>query len=96
MIELGEDSTVEFKMASFTKKGVSTPRRESIANELAALVTAVVAHLSLAFRIVAMFRKCLERKWMHWKFSSMKFAQIVFDRSFDSLLNGSHCQMDFQ
>ena len=35
-IELGEDSTVEFKMVSFTKKGVSTPRRESIANELAA------------------------------------------------------------
>ena len=35
-IELGEDSTVEFKMASFTKKGVRTPRRDSIANELAA------------------------------------------------------------
>ena len=36
-IELGEDSRVEFKEAGFTGSRVSAPRRESIADELAAL-----------------------------------------------------------
>lgn len=36
-IELGEDSRVEFKEARFTGSRVSAPRRESVADELAAL-----------------------------------------------------------
>lgn len=36
-IELGEDSRVEFKEVSFTGSRVSAPRRESVADELAAL-----------------------------------------------------------
>ena len=36
-IELGEDSRVEFKEVAFTDRRVSAPRRESVADELAAL-----------------------------------------------------------
>ena len=36
-LELGEDSRVEFKEARFTDRGISDPRRETVADELAAL-----------------------------------------------------------
>ena len=40
-IELGEDSRVEFKEVGFTGGRVSAPRRESVADELAALGNSV-------------------------------------------------------
>ncbi len=66
-VALGEGTDLELKEARFRGSRVSGPRRDDLADELAAFANAAAGVSFSAYRTIGSGRRSIRRNWMHWR-----------------------------